>query len=304
MLNSTKEATIPSASSSSGTAPPTSSSTSPARKSTGTSIPANGTPTQVSRTGFSGRDFAAGFIPGLILGIIATAALMLYLLRRKRNPEKDSIFNEKPDRQISDPIYNPQFTVRTDFLHKRTASAPSTTAVASSPKTTFGGYYNPSIHHPSPSSSSDHILATPTPAPKRTHPKSATNGLTATPSTPPLRVRALFTTAKSPSLRRKKSTRSLARKASDKASDVSEATIDVRMSHGTRVMTPPLGRGGGLYPPTVTRPGAAAAAGPAGESRRGTTYSDVLRAIGGEGSLAPAGGKGLGSPWRGKEGGK
>jgi hypothetical protein len=82
---------------------------------------------------------------------------------------------------------------------------------------------------------------------------------------------------------------------------VSEATIDVRMSQGTSV----LGKVVGLYSPAVTRPTAAAPA-PAGwsvdDSRRGTTYSDVLRTIGGEGSPAASGngGKRLESPWRGK----
>lgn len=85
---------------------------------------------------------------------------------------------------------------------------------------------------------------------------------------------------------------------------MSEATIDVRMSQGTSA----LGRDGGLYPLAVTRVTAAApvpAGGSVDDSRRGTTFSDVLRAVAGEGSPAPLAGAGngerrLGSPWRGK----
>lgn len=301
ILNSTKEAQTSSASTSSATTSVTASS-STSSKSTATIAPANVVPTPVSNS-FSGTSFAAGFIPGVILGILGTAALIFFLTRRKKRVDKGSIFNEKPDRTISDPIYHPQLTARTDFLHKRTASEPppqSATLVATPPET-YGGYYNPNIKHPakpSPTATTDSLAAslappfdTPTPMPKR-----LTKGVMDrdSPSTPPMRVRGLFST-KSPSLRRKKSQHSLGRNASDKRSDVSEATIDVRMSHGTPGFgLPPQGaaQGRNLYPPAVTR--SRNAASPAAGDRN-TTYSDVLRAMGVDGTPAK-----LGSPWRGK----
>lgn len=298
ILNSTKEAPTSSASTSSSTASAMSSSTASSSKSTGTTVPANAIPIPVSNTGFSGRSFAAGFVPGLVLGILATLLLIFFLARRKKRADKGSIFNEKPDRTISDPIYHPQFAARTDFLHKRTASepAPQSATLIATPPEAYHGYYNPAIK-PSAKSSPDSLAPslgppfdTPTPMPRR-----LTKGVMDSPSTPPMRVRGLFST-KSPSLRRKKSQHSLARNASDKRSDVSEATIDVRMSHGTPPFgLPPQGerQGRNLYPPAVTRKGNAELTPP--ESDRDTTYSDVLRAIGVDGTPVK-----LGSPYRGR----
>ena len=213
---------------------------------------------------------------------------MFYLMRRKRRIQRNSIFNEKPDRTISDPIYHPQLAARTDFLHKRTASEPAVSAtLVTTPPEAFKNYYNPNIKYPTKNSPSttDSFgppFDTPTPMPKR-----LTKAIM-DPSTPPMRVRGLFS-AKSQSLRRKKSTHSLTRNASDKCSDISEATIDVRMSNSSRGFgLPPQGspQGRNLYPPAVTR---------TKDSDRSTTYSDVLKAIGVDGTPAR-----LGSPCRGK----
>ena len=281
MLNSTKQAQTASASASGSVASATATTS---NTPTETAAPAKTTITPVANSGFSGRSFAAGFIPGLVIGILATAALMFYLMRRKKLVTRNSIFNEKPDRTISDPIYHPQLAARTDFLHKRTASEPAVSAtLVSTPPDGFQGYYNPNIKYPAKKTTGSlgSPFDTPTPMPKRqaNHP-----------STPPMRVRGLFS-VKSPSLRRKKSQHSLARNASDKRSDISEATIDVRMSDSSRGLgLQASAQGGTLYPPAVSRTKAS----PGQNSDRGTTYSDVLRAIGVDGAPAK-----LGSPYRG-----
>ncbi|KAF1987720.1 hypothetical protein K402DRAFT_411973 [Aulographum hederae CBS 113979] len=64
----------------------------------------------------------AGFFPGILLGAFL-ALLILWLLKRRRdtkNARVDSIFG-RVDRSISDPIYHPQYSARTDFLSRTPA---------------------------------------------------------------------------------------------------------------------------------------------------------------------------------------
>lgn len=84
---------------------------------------------------FSGTSFAAGFIPGIIIGITAVAALVFFLRRRKQknySAEKDhrgrdTLTDLGPDlpyrrptfhgRSISEPVVDTSSAYRTDFLN-------------------------------------------------------------------------------------------------------------------------------------------------------------------------------------------
>lgn len=95
---------------------------------TATSDAANSPKQPTSDDGVTGKGFAAGFIPGIILGILATAGILWYLRRRnaQRNRESGETFigRRQPAPKISEPIYQPQMGMRTDFLnHQRSASA-------------------------------------------------------------------------------------------------------------------------------------------------------------------------------------
>ncbi|KAK4500413.1 hypothetical protein PRZ48_008602 [Zasmidium cellare] len=87
---------------------------------------------------FSGKSFAAGFVPGIALGAIIAAALVLCILRRRRRNSKsyidekhystgrDTLTDLGPDvyrrptvhgRSISEPTVDMSLGHRTDFLH-------------------------------------------------------------------------------------------------------------------------------------------------------------------------------------------
>ncbi|KAK3044277.1 hypothetical protein LTS18_001718, partial [Coniosporium uncinatum] len=81
----------------------------------------------------------AGLFPGILLGVLL-ALLILFLLKRrrqKRKKDRDSIFGHV-GATISDPIYHPQYSNRTDFAamgHQRDGS--STTNNTANTKTTM-----------------------------------------------------------------------------------------------------------------------------------------------------------------------
>lgn len=130
--------------SSSGAPAATTSSTSTATRSsaTTTSAPtaAGSTPLGQSEplsksSSFSGKSFAAGFVPGIALGALIAAIIILLVLRRRRNSASSSYVNEKGNvrdtltdlgplerrptmhgRNISEPKADPSAGHRTDFL--------------------------------------------------------------------------------------------------------------------------------------------------------------------------------------------
>lgn len=122
---------------------PTSSSTSAATGSSSTDTPVPtaagsqslGQHDQISKSsGFSGKSFAAGFVPGIFLGALIVALIIWLVLRRRRNASS-SYVNEKGNvrdtltdlgplerrptmhgRNISEPKADPSTGYRTDFL--------------------------------------------------------------------------------------------------------------------------------------------------------------------------------------------
>ena len=79
-------------------------------------LPAHGTT-------FSGRSFAAGFMPGILLGAALLAVVLLWLRRRKTTKDIVEISNEKRlpthRRQISNPIIHAEYGERTAFFHSQ-----------------------------------------------------------------------------------------------------------------------------------------------------------------------------------------
>ncbi|KAF2158715.1 hypothetical protein M409DRAFT_30810 [Zasmidium cellare ATCC 36951] len=132
----------PSASSSllpTSTSSPLSTTTSTSGGTTITPIPLGGAVENTHDSdSFSGKSFAAGFVPGIALGAILAAALVLWLLRRKRcnsrsyidekhfSTGRDTLTDLGPDvyrrptvhgRSISEPTVDTSLGHRTDFYH-------------------------------------------------------------------------------------------------------------------------------------------------------------------------------------------
>ncbi|KAF2176699.1 hypothetical protein K469DRAFT_398637 [Zopfia rhizophila CBS 207.26] len=102
---------------------PTPTATDPASASqTTTSTPL---PTPVPQTGFSGKSFVAGFFPGMILGAILTLLFLWVIKRRRESQEKNRYSGDfgHVARTISDPIYDPVYAARTDFIRRGSGSA-------------------------------------------------------------------------------------------------------------------------------------------------------------------------------------
>ncbi|KAF2149864.1 hypothetical protein K461DRAFT_314943 [Myriangium duriaei CBS 260.36] len=124
VANNSKAATNGSASASSSTASKTSTSSpsSPTSSTTNSSSPSAG----ATGTSFSGRSFAAGFFPGIILGAAVLFGIIFFLARRRTaSKSKSTTSSSKPApppspapcfaRQISAPVAQNPYAVRTDF---------------------------------------------------------------------------------------------------------------------------------------------------------------------------------------------
>ncbi|KNG49175.1 hypothetical protein TW65_04156 [Stemphylium lycopersici] len=109
----------------SSTSSATPSSTAPASASQTSDCPA-GSPVETGSS-FDGKSFAAGFIPGLVIGALSTLALLWIIKKRRESQAKNRYSGDfgHVARQISDPIYDPQHAARTDFMRRGSRSATS-----------------------------------------------------------------------------------------------------------------------------------------------------------------------------------
>ncbi|KAF2740458.1 hypothetical protein EJ04DRAFT_507988 [Polyplosphaeria fusca] len=104
-------------------ASPTSSATDPASASqTTAAVPA---PVAKSEQGFDGKSFAAGFFPGIVLGGLLVVGLIWAVKKRREHQEKNRYSGDfgHVSRQISDPIYDPAYANRVDFIRRGSQSA-------------------------------------------------------------------------------------------------------------------------------------------------------------------------------------
>lgn len=122
--------------------------------SSSTAIPVE-TTIPVERDTFSGRSFAAGFVPGIIIGAALLFGIIFFIARRRNRKEEATEMTSPPGggsgglssakaafkrrstrRQISDPIVQPQYSTRTAFYHnagsQRTASPGNSSQTAPS----------------------------------------------------------------------------------------------------------------------------------------------------------------------------
>jgi hypothetical protein len=87
----------------------------------------------VTERGFNGRSFAAGLFPGLVLGALGTLALIWVIKKRRERQAKERFSGDfgHVARTISDPIYDPQYSQRSDFIrsNSRSTRADSTTGM-------------------------------------------------------------------------------------------------------------------------------------------------------------------------------
>ncbi|OCL02540.1 hypothetical protein AOQ84DRAFT_179922 [Glonium stellatum] len=122
----------------------TSSSPSPTAATTNTALPASSQtsastppiPTAGhSNPAFPAKAVVAGFFPGLILGVLLTLAT-IWLIKKRREYLRNRYSGDfgHVARTVSDPIYDPQYAARTDFL--RRGSGSGTSNAHSSPSST------------------------------------------------------------------------------------------------------------------------------------------------------------------------
>ncbi|KAL1793080.1 hypothetical protein ACET3X_008062 [Alternaria dauci] len=102
-----------------------------------------------TKQGFDGKSFAAGLLPGIVIGALSTLGLIWILNKRREHQSKERYSGDfgHVARQISDPIYDPQLAARTDFMrrgsHSAYSSPNSTDRIAKGIKETNT---NPPIH--------------------------------------------------------------------------------------------------------------------------------------------------------------
>lgn len=86
--------------------------------------------TESTHQGFSGKSFAAGFFPGIIIGALGTLGLLWVIKKRRESQAKNRYsgdFGDHVAATISDPIYDPAYAQRTDFIRRGSNSIHSTT---------------------------------------------------------------------------------------------------------------------------------------------------------------------------------
>lgn len=81
-------------------------------------------PVVQSEQGFNGRSFAAGLFPGIVLGALGTLGLIWVIKKRRESQEKTRYSGDfgHVARTISDPIYDPQYSTRSDFIRSNSRS--------------------------------------------------------------------------------------------------------------------------------------------------------------------------------------
>ncbi|KAF2015745.1 hypothetical protein BU24DRAFT_184498 [Aaosphaeria arxii CBS 175.79] len=94
--------------------------------------------------GFNAKSFAAGFFPGIILGVLATLGIMWLIKKRRDLNEKNRYSGDfgHVARTISDPIYDPARAARVDFIRRGSHSAQN------SPNSTTGFMNNRNNNKP------------------------------------------------------------------------------------------------------------------------------------------------------------
>lgn len=86
-------------------------------------------PTVESPRGFDGKAFAAGFFPGIVIGALGVIGLLWIIKKREKKSEKQRYSGDfgHVARTISDPIYNPMYGERTDFIRRPSQNTTNTT---------------------------------------------------------------------------------------------------------------------------------------------------------------------------------
>ena len=108
--------------------PSPSSTDKPAASQTSDSTPISAipqTPAGNSDPGFPAKAVVAGFFPGMALGALLTLLLLWAIKKRKESLEKNRYSGDfgHVSRSISDPIYDPVYAARTDFIRRGSVSA-------------------------------------------------------------------------------------------------------------------------------------------------------------------------------------
>ncbi|KAF2198153.1 hypothetical protein GQ43DRAFT_443622 [Delitschia confertaspora ATCC 74209] len=125
----------PSSPTSSPTGTPTSSTTeSPAASQT--SSLSSPLPASIHQSSFPAKAVVAGFFPGMVLGALLTL-LLLWVIKKRRESQKPRYSGDfgHVSRSISDPIYDPVYAARTDFIRRPSNAG---TSVQPSPNSTTG----------------------------------------------------------------------------------------------------------------------------------------------------------------------
>lgn len=120
----------------------------PTSAQTGAAISSSPTASPQPASSFPAKAILAGLFPGIALGILLMLALFFILQRRKAKKPRYSGDFGPVSRNVSDPIYNPALSARTDFLrrdpstsHSRSGSADSNRPLATPENAASGGRY-------------------------------------------------------------------------------------------------------------------------------------------------------------------
>jgi len=105
-------------------------------------------PASQSSSSFDGKSFAAGFFPGILIGALGVLGLM-WVLKKRREADKNRYSGDfgHVARTISDPIYDPMYAARADFIRRGSQSMHSTPSVQKNigTKAAGGGGLTPRI---------------------------------------------------------------------------------------------------------------------------------------------------------------